>query len=425
MARRGVFAEIQRQVRVSQQQKQRAQRAAVREHDASARRAEQARKFAERAQAQALRGASELWETSGAERKLLDREAKAAHVAAMQADVEERNTGLAVVYDEIDTVLAATLDVDDYVDLETLRRTVEHPEFDRADLETAISRPPPIPEPVEPIFAPPLPPRGLFGKKKKLAEAAATAEAAHAEAHAAWQAETASLPGRRQATLDEHATAEGARVSALKNERARYDGECAARDAEVAQHNTALDALITNLGYGTADAVQEYVSIVLANSAYPAHFEVDSDFTFDPTTAELRLRTLVPGPDKVPGIKAYKYTKTSDEITTTALSQKASKDRYAGAVHQVALRSMHEVFEADRRGLVGTISLEVGTETIHPATGQSTYIPFVAVAAERDAFIEFDLSAVVPAATLEHLGAAVSKNPHGLVEAKGSGVRRS
>ena len=233
------------------------------------------------------------------------------------------------------------------------------------------------------------------------------------------------MPGLRQAAADEHAVAEGERVAALEKERSRYEAECAARDAEVTEHNTAVDTLITNLGYGTVDAVQEYVSIVLSNSVYPDHFDVDHDFTFDPATAELRLRTLVPGPDKVPDIKAYKYTKTSDEITTTALSQKARKDRYAGAVHQVALRSMHEVFEADRRGLIRTISLEVGIETIHPATGNSASVLFVAVAVERDAFIEFDLSAVVPAATLDHLGAAVSKNPYGLVETDASGVRRS
>ena len=139
----------------------------------------------------------------------------------------------------------------------------------------------------------------------------------------------------------------------------------------------------------------------------------------------MRLRVLVPAPDKVPSTNAYKYAKSADEITSTSLSQKACKDRYAGAVHQVALRSLHEVFEADRHGHIKTISLEVGTETIDPATGKETYVLFVATGAERDAFLELDLANVVPAATLGHLGASVSKNPFGLVAADGSGVRRS
>jgi len=65
----------------------------------------------------------------------------------MQAEVEEMNCGLAEIYDEIDSVLAATLDIDDYVDLDSLRRTVEHPPFDRVDLETPVPAAAPIPEP--------------------------------------------------------------------------------------------------------------------------------------------------------------------------------------------------------------------------------------------------------------------------------------
>ena len=186
-----------------------------------------------------------------------------------------------------------------------------------------------------------------------------------------------------------------------------------------------LDELIANLGYGTADAVQEYVSIVLSNSVYPEHFQVTHEFEFEQAAAELRLRVLVPGPSDIPDTKGYKYSKASDEITSTTLSQKECRERFASAVHHVAPRSFHEVFESDRRGLIQTISLEVGTNTVDPATGNRTYVPFVIAAAERQAFLAFDLSAVVPALTLDHLSAAVSKNPFGLVSAERAGVRRA
>jgi restriction system protein len=91
----------------------------------------------------------------------------------------------------------------------------------------------------------------------------------------------------------------------------------------------------------------------------------------------------------------------------------------------VALRSLHEVFEADRRGLIKTISLELGTEAASPATGRKVYVAFVAVAAGRNTFLECDLSSVVPVATLAHLGASVSKDPYNLVQAETTGVRRS
>ena len=167
------------------------------------------------------------------------------------------------------------------------------------------------------------------------------------------------------------------------------------------------------------------MSIVVSNSVYPEQFPVDHTFAFEPATAELSMKVLVPPPSRVPAIKAYKYKKSSDEITATTLPQRELKNRYSGAVHQVAVRSFHEIFEADRRGIIKTVSLEVGTEETLPATGKAGYIPFIAAAAERDTFIEFDLSGVVPLETLKHLGAAISKDPYRLVAADTSGIRQS
>jgi len=382
---------------------------------------------AERARKAEERAAAQLARANATEKKRLEKEAKAAHIASKEAEVEEKNTELVEIYEEIDSLLAATLEVDDYVDLETLRVKAEHPPFDRSDLETPVPTPDPIIDPEQPDFEPPVPPKGLsglFGKKKYQRELE-TAKAAHEKELEEWRSKLAEADTARKNAVKWHEDAEAKRLTELKSERERYEAECATREREAADRNKQVDELIANLGYGAVEAVQEYVSIVLANSVYPDHFPVEHQFEFDASTAELKLRVLVPGPDKIPTIKTYKYQKSADEITTTNLSQKACKDRYSNAVHEVALRSVHEIFEADRRGIIKTISLEVGTVTIDPAIGREAYIPFVAVGAERDSFMEIDLSNIVPKATLDHLGAAVSKNPFGLVAANVSGVRRS
>lgn len=411
--RRGFFAEIQHQTRVAEQR----QRAAAREHQAAVRRAEQAQRSAERARVAASRAGE-------ADRKRLEREAAAAHVAAKQAEVDALNVALAEQYAELDGLLAATLEVDDFVDLETLRVVVKHPPFDREHLRRPTPQPPAIPDPVPPVREEVTAPTGLFGRKKKLAEAQAAVEARYANEFDRWQRNLAAVPAQRAKQAEDHAAAEKAREDKLAKELVRYERESAVREREAQEQNADLDELIAGLGYGTVEAVQEYVGIVLANSVYPEAFPVTHAAEFEPSTAELRLHVVIPGPDHVPTIKAHRYTKSTDEITSTSLSQKDIKDRYAAIVHGVALRSLHEVFEADRRGLIRAVSLELGTNTINPATGRETYVPFVAVATEREPFEQIDLSAVVPSATLEHLGAAVSKNPHGLVPASSSGVRR-
>jgi restriction system protein len=384
-----------------------------------ARRVEQTRKAQERAFA-------ELRKADAAQRRLLEKAAQEAYVEATLAEVDQRNQQLAATYEDIDTLLKATLPRDDYVDLNTLRVMVTHPPFDRTDLETPTPEPEAIPSPVEPVLSLPDPPRGLASifSKRRHTEAVEEATRVHERALIVWKAECRRVEECRQQARNDHAASEEKRVANLEQERARYAKECEAREAEAAARNRELDELIANLGYGTADAIQEYLSIVLSNSIYPEHFQVGHEFEFEPTTTELHLRVLVPGPSEIPDIKAYKYSKASDQITTTTLSQKESRERYASAVHQVALRSFHEVFEADRRGLIQIISLEVGTQTIDPATGTHTYVPFVIAAAERQRFLAFDLSAVVPALTLGHLGAAVSKNPYALVSAERAGVRR-
>jgi len=420
MARRGFFAEIQHQSRVAARERERAEREAVRRHNVAIWQAERAKKESERAQTQLAKAAV-------SERKRLEKEAREAHVAAMEAEVIERNGKLERIYEEIDSLLASTLGVDDYVDLRSLCVEVTHPPFDRPDLEVPLPQPSRMLLPKEPVLVLPEPLSGLAGffGKKKYAEAVETAKRAHERDLVEWRAACRDVLVRNQKAEDVHARDEARRLDALKSERERYAKECAVRESEAADHNRRLDELITNLGYGTADAIQEYVSIVLSNSVYPDHFQATHEFEFDPSTAELRLRVLVPGPVGIPTIKSYKYLKATDEITSTPLSQKECRDRYAGAVHQVALRSFHEVFESDRRGLIKTISLEVGTNAIDPATGLRTYVPFVIAAAERESFLAFELSAVVPALTLGRLGAAVSKNPYSLVAAERSGVRRS
>ncbi|MDQ4491230.1 hypothetical protein RBS60_13590 [Sinomonas sp. ASV486] len=379
----------------------------------------------ERARAAAARAAAAAERASEAERKRLAKEALAAHVEAMQAEVERLNAGLAGEYAQIDGILAATLESDDWVDLQSLKRSVQHPPFPHPELERPNPAPGPIEVPPAPIRREPQPPSGLFGRKKKLETAKQQAQAEYQQAMQDWMAYRDSIPAQEAALKATHAAFEQKRLKQLKAETSRYEADCRERENEVAEHNASIDDLEAGLGYGAADAVEEYVGIVLANSLYPDHFPVQHEAQFDPATAELMLTVAVPAPNRVRTVKAYRYVKASDEITEAQLSKTEAGNRYASALHQVAIRSLHEIFESDRQGIIQAISLQVGPQTKDPATGRSTFIPLVAVTSPRETFLEFDLSGVVPSATLQHLGAAVSKSPATLVAVDPAGVRRS
>ncbi|MCA0376838.1 MAG: hypothetical protein LCH84_14390 [Gemmatimonadetes bacterium] len=420
MARRGFFAELNRQLKIAQREQEKRQRLALREQSADARRREQHQKAL-------VRLGSQLAKAQAAERKRLEKAQREAYLASREDEADAKSEENADALAAIDTLLQATLERDDYVDLNTLRVTAKHPPFDRQDLTWPITPPAPAKRPTAPVLVIPDPPTGLrqiFGKRKH-EEAVAAAQASHRRALKEWESGCAAADELDREALARHEAAEERRLKELEREKARYARECRAREEAVVQQNQSLDELIANLGYGTPEAVQEYVAIVLGNSVYPEQFSVQHTFTFDASSAELALRVRVPEPAKLPTAKHFKYVRASDEIVPVPLPQRECKDRYTRAVHQVALRSIHEIFESDRRGLIRTIALEVVVSAVDEGTGIRREVPLVIVGAERDSFLTFDLTNVVPEKSLAHLGGAVSKNPYLLLPVERTGVRRA
>lgn len=118
--RRGFFAELQYLSQQAEKQRRQQEAAATRARVAAQREAERASRAAERAKAAAVAA-------SARERDRLEREAARLHVESRMAEAASLNAALAQSRDEIDGMLAATLAVDDFVDLESLKITsVEH-----------------------------------------------------------------------------------------------------------------------------------------------------------------------------------------------------------------------------------------------------------------------------------------------------------
>jgi restriction system protein len=384
-----------------------------------------AQKEAERSRLAAERARAAAGVATARERDRLEKEAARLHVESQIAEVESRNASVVQVFEEIDGILAATLEVDNYIDLESLKITaVSHPPFEPGKDGTPTPPVPGLVYPPEPAYQEPPAPGGLFGAKKKHAELIAQAQSEHERVRREWYERNTAMYNAYIADAQRREEAERKRLERLVGAEAQYKLECQQREAEAEARNQELGKLINNLAFDVESAIHEYIGIVLSNSVYPDAFPVSHDHEFGLSNRELRLKVTVPQPSDVPAVKEYKYVKAKNGIIATLLPLKARKDRYAGAVHQVAVRILHEIFEADRGGKIHSIALTLGTEAISPATGLSDAIPLVIVAADRETFSRFDLTNVVPRATLDHLGAAVSRSPFDLTPADTShGVR--
>jgi len=60
------------------------------------------------------------------------------------------------------------------------------------------------------------------------------------------------------------------------------------------------------------------------------------------------VHLTIPPKDAFPAVKSYKYQKSADQLVATPWSDRDQKARYLTFVQHVTLRTLHEVFEADR-----------------------------------------------------------------------------
>ena len=350
--------------------------------------------------------------------KKRDKLEKQQYIASQKEEVEFNNETLQDELSELESILEATLEVDDYFDLNNLKKTEALFPFENKELETPLVVPEKPVTPEEPQYTEPKRAFTLFGRKKKHQVQVAEAQKKHKSLHSEWIADSKRTVAKYEKACDDYAEGERLRLENLEAARKQY---C----VELEKHNAEVDKFIDFFAYGDKSAVEDYISIVMDNSRYPEGFKVTYTPDFDPALGELSIKVTIPKPSRLNTIKAYKYIQSRDEVTFTNVSKAELKRRYLSIVNQVCLRTMHEIFESDRKPIINSASITVGTIAHDAATGLERFIVLAGLTSSREDFEQIDLSSIEPAATMKHLKAAVSKNPYELVEVDVSGVRKA
>lgn len=87
------------------------------------------------------------------------------------------------------------------------------------------------------------------------------------------------------------------------------------------------------------------------------------------------------------------------------------KQLYQDIVASIALRTLHEVFEADQADALSICTFNGMIDTHDPASGRPIRVPVVSVRAPKAAFLELRLDRVEKVACLCSLGAQVPSRP--------------
>jgi restriction system protein len=276
-------------------------------------------------------------------------QARKAYEQAMRADQRERarlytesriaqvswqNEQLDLYVAQLGNLLSEALSIDSFIDLQTLKQVPERPVFNPGHL--GIAEPPPV------LYMPP----DLTGIQKLMPGA----KEKHAQAVARAQESYRMQVGA-------HAAQEGARQRSLAEARSLYERQVAEVQQRAATQHAEIDTFQRELSTGSPAAIVDYFTMVLASSNYPDGFPQHAKLAYVPESKQLVIEYDLPSFDVILDVGSFRYVKTKDEITQTTRPLAQRKTLYSSVVAQVTLRSLYELFKADRMGHVDIIVL--------------------------------------------------------------------
>ena len=359
------------------------------QHDAERRRAAQLRQQVQ-LQTQAAKAAEKARKDYERAQQADQKERARLYAESRNAQVDLQNEQLKEHIMRLSNILTEALSIDSFVNLQTLKQVPEFPVFNPGQL--GVVEQPPVPQ----RYMPP----DLTGIQKLIPGAK--------EKHAQDVAKAYELYRTHVAA---HAVRETTRQQRLAEARAYFERQVAETQQQIAIQHAEIDSFQRDLSVGSPSAVVDYFTMVLASSSYPDGFPQHAKIAYVPESKQLVIEYDLPSFEVIPEVGLYKYVKTKDEITETARPLAQRKALYSSMVAQITLRSLYELFKADRMGYVDIVVFNGYVDSIDKGTGRPVRTCLITVRTNRDTFIRLDLSKVDPLACLNVLNASVSKSP--------------
>jgi hypothetical protein len=151
--------------------------------------------------------------------------------------------------------------------------------------------------------------------------------------------------------------------------------------------------------------------MVLERSEYPDGFPQNFDLAYRPAEKELLIEYELPSVNVIPTIGEYKYVKTRDAVDEKPRKQTEIKELYSDIIAAVALRTLHEVFEADQHDHVKAAIFNGYAQGIDPTTGRHVRSCLIAVGIDKANFNSFNLRRIDKQACLRSVKARISSRP--------------
>lgn len=161
-------------------------------------------------------------------------------------------------------------------------------------------------------------------------------------------------------------------------------------------------------------AITDYCEMVLSNSVYPDYFPQEWDIEYQHETQIIIIDYSLPDIESIPTLKSVKYVMSRDEFSETHISTAALNKLYDDLLYQIALRTIHELYEADVVDALKSIVFNGWVDSVDKATGQNANSCIMSLQAAKDEFLSINLEKVDPKACFKQLKGVGSSKLHGL-----------
>jgi restriction system protein len=327
-----------------------------------------------------------------AERNARARERDAAKQYAQQrlAETTHLNEELSGTMAEFENILPHTLSVDDTISFDELRRVPPFVEFDEAQYAKQEPRRPAVSTFLSKIKRPPPWLMWLGFVQRGYAKRRAGAQREFDDTLKAYQV---SLANHRK--LVENFRAEHAEA------KRKYLEMASALEEKI-------NAFESQYRAGNPDSIRDYCAMVLERSEYPESLQPDFDLDYEPKSRLVSVQMLVPSLAIVPIDSGYSYVKSRDAIDRKSRKPKEIERLYRQLLSSIALRTIHEIIEADQGSFVDAVAFSGFVAPIKGGLGSGTSREVIVLHTNKAQFLKIDLGTSLYCEVVEQLDGTIS-----------------
>lgn len=150
-------------------------------------------------------------------------------------------------------------------------------------------------------------------------------------------------------------------------------------------------------------SITDYCDMVLSNSQYPDYFPQSFDIEFNPENGIIIIDYQFPPTNVIPTLKEVKYIAVKNEFQEKYITEAQLNKKYDSVLYQIALRTVHELFEADKADALTSVVFNGYVTADNPATGLEETACILTMQTNKDDFIKINLANVDPKSCFKNL----------------------